>query len=123
MLHISCHGGYIRTGEMSDFYLSIEEVKSAREDKFTIERLKTALKVAGGANNSSVVCAFVSACHSEQIGNVFRKAGVPVVIAVNANTTVLDQACKLFSQSFYSFLLEGTTIKEAFKLAQENIRL
>jgi len=28
--------------------------------------------------------AFVSACHSEEIGNILYKSGIPIVIAVNS---------------------------------------
>jgi len=33
--------------------------------------------------NEQVKLVFVSACHSEMIGKVFKKKGVPIVIAVN----------------------------------------
>jgi len=33
---------------------------------------------------------FVSACHSEEIGEIFLKAGVPVVIAVNSEEVIMD---------------------------------
>jgi len=29
--------------------------------------------------------AFVNACHSEKMGDIFFKGGVPVVVCVNAN--------------------------------------
>ena len=34
--------------------------------------------------------AFVSACHSEEIGKIFIEKGVPAVIVVNSDTTIAD---------------------------------
>ena len=35
---------------------------------------------------------FVSACHSEEIGEVFSEAGVPSVIAVHSDSAIEDRA-------------------------------
>ena len=67
--------------------------------------------------------AFISACQSEEIGNIFHKAGIPIVIAVNANQEIADQACKLFSSIFYTRLLSGSTIGESFEQARTHIQL
>ena len=67
--------------------------------------------------------AFVSACQSEEIGNILKEAGVPVVIAVNADQEIMDDACKIFSSYFYTNLLLGHTIDESYKQAQTNVRL
>ena len=62
--------------------------------------------------------AFVSACHSEEIGEIFFKAGIPVVIAVNSETPIMDTVCKQFSQYFYQNLLDGCTIQQSFDKAK-----
>lgn len=65
--------------------------------------------------------AFVSACHSEEIGQIFKKV-VPVVIAVNSDNAILDDACKLFSQEFYAYLLMGQTIENAFENSKLSLK-
>jgi hypothetical protein len=40
---------------------------------------------------------FVSACHSEPIGQLFKNANVPVVIAVSKLTPILDDVAAKFT--------------------------
>lgn len=117
ILHISCHGGPdLSTG---NFYLSIEKKGSACEDKLDSVQLGKVLGITGKAD--SLRCVFVSACHSEQISKVFLDAGVPAVIAVNANNKVKDDACRFFAEEFYWLLLKGQTIRNAFQQARDLI--
>jgi len=50
-------------------------------DKIHENRLHSLL---GHEKDHGIKLAFVSACHSEKIGKIFRNAGIPIVIAVNS---------------------------------------
>ena len=65
--------------------------------------------------------AFVSACQSEQIGQIFLDAGIPAVIAVNSETQIMDEVCKSFSKMFYKHLLNGGSIENSFNLAKTEV--
>jgi len=56
----------------------------------------------------------VSACHSQNIGEVFLNAGIPIVIAVNAPFKILDEAARAFSKTFHSALISGKTYLESY---------
>ena len=58
--------------------------------------------------------AFVNACHSGKMGEIFFQAGVPVVVCVHSGEEVDDDACKEFSKTFYTHLVRGCTIKQSF---------
>ena len=76
----------------------------------------------GEESNNSVKLVFVSACHSEMIGNIFLNAKIPVVIAVNSHTMILDEVCKLFSRNFYFHLQKGFTPLLAFEKAKQVVK-
>jgi CHAT domain-containing protein len=86
IIHISCHGDYEES--VKQFYLAFEEKDSGILDKFTEERLKNLI-----GENNHVHLVFVSACHSEMIGEIFIRANIPVVVAVHSNTMILDEVC------------------------------
>lgn len=58
-----------------------------------------------------VKLAFVSACHSQSIGETFNLAGVPHVVAVRWDHKVPDTTCQKFERAFYTVLLEGKTVQ------------
>ncbi len=111
MLHISCHGDcyYDSVNKKNTFYLAFEETGKDRFcilDKLTEDRLRDLL---GDNNSHEVLVVFVSACHSEMIGQLFKRVGVPVVIGVNSYTAILDEVCMKFSRHFYEHLITGNT--------------
>jgi len=55
----------------------------------------------GDSIGHGIKLAFVSACHSEKIGQILHDCGIPVVVAVNSDTTIDDKVCVLFSRNFY----------------------
>jgi hypothetical protein len=75
------------------------------------------------SNEHQIKLAFVSACQSEQIGDLFLKAGIPIVISVNADQEIMDRVCNLFSLQLYRFLLDGYSIRESFHQAQKIIQV
>ena len=59
--------------------------------------------------------AFVSACHSHNLGQALAAAGVPHVVAIRTEEAVLDNAAMLFARAFYRALLSGQTVAQAFE--------
>jgi len=51
------------------------------------------------------------------IGNIFLRAKIPVVVAVNSHSLILDEVCQLFARHFYYHLLDGYSPKIAFNEA------
>ncbi|CDW81385.1 UNKNOWN [Stylonychia lemnae] len=117
IIHISCHGDYDLT--LKQYYLAFEEKDSGILDQLTEERLGSLL---GDGSNHKVELVFVSACHSEKIGKIFQRAKIPVVVAVNSHTMILDEVCQLFARHFYFHLQGGFTPRKAFQEAQKVVK-
>lgn len=64
--------------------------------------------------NSETKLVFVSACHSERAARAFVDAGAPHVVGVRTETTVLDNAARIFARAFYLAALAGKTIRRSF---------
>ena len=62
----------------------------------------------------NIKLAFVNACHSRKMGDIFFKAGVPVVVCVQQSEAIDDECCKEFSKEFYKKLVAGISIKDSF---------
>ena len=56
-------------------------------------------------DENPVQLAFIAACHSEKIGQVFLECGVPAVIAINSALKLLDKAGIIFTEHFYTSLV------------------
>ena len=59
--------------------------------------------------------AVLSACHSESMAQAFADAGVPHVIAIDAEQAVLDVAPDAFAEQFYPALFQGRSVWQAFQ--------
>ena len=94
VLHISCHGGRSSEGD----FLVLENEEDVTEKKFYQNQLEEALK------ESVPDLVFVAACHSEQIGIMFLKAGSKHVICINTDQAVKDEAIRFFISYFYECL-------------------
>ena len=117
MIHISCHGD--KDKEKNEFYLQFETIGKGISDKFYASRLKDLL---GDEKNHGIKLAFVSACHSEEIGNILYQCGIPIVIAVNSEFEIADEICLIFARHLYMNLLEGATVKKALEQARRTCR-
>ena len=71
---------------------------------------------------STIDLVFVSACYSEPIAKIFEEANFTAVICVHNQTKVLDEAAREFGRELYANLLEGNTIIESFKRAQNMVK-
>ena len=68
---------------------------------------------------------FISACHSEMIGQKFIDMGVEHVVCVKKDDKVIDNIAVKFTDRFYKNVTDQTqrlTICEAFKMTQQNLR-
>lgn len=65
----------------------------------------------------------MSACHSEAAGQAFVDAGVPHVVAVKLHDKISDRASHTFTELFYSQLVNGHTVQEAFDLARQAVEV
>jgi hypothetical protein len=87
--------------------LAFEKEFTGEEHQFTENYLKTLMS----GFPHKIKLAFVNACHSAKMGEIFFKAGIPMVVCVNANETIDDECCKEFSKEFYKKLVDGQTIR------------
>jgi formylglycine-generating enzyme required for sulfatase activity/chromosomal replication initiation ATPase DnaA len=95
-----------------------DEVGIARS--FTEEELEIAL-----SNQQQVPCqlALLNACHSEKLAQAFVKAGIPHVIAVNAEDKILDVAARCFSRRFYQALFNQDSVSNSFLSGRNAVKL
>lgn len=96
MIHISSHGDFDE--DKKEFYLQFEQVGSGIVDKFNQSRLVDLL---GSQNDHGIMLAFVSACYSEEIGNILLRCNIPFVISVNSTQQIADEICLIFSRHLY----------------------
>ncbi|GMH57289.1 hypothetical protein TrRE_jg655, partial [Triparma retinervis] len=111
-LHYSGHG--------TSKFLTIENPDGSTG---TVEggHLREMLGRRGGPPHCSV--AFVAACQSECVALAFVEAGVPHVVAVDRTAFVLDSNARVFATTFYSGLVGGQTVREAFESARDRVRI
>jgi len=65
---------------------------------------------------------YVASCHSEEVGKIFLEAGIPHVICISSNQTVLDKAAIEFSKYFYDEVFDSyENICEAYKNAKAEV--
>ena len=60
----------------------------------------------------------MAACNSEFVGKIFLKCGARHVICVKTDSYVLDDATIQFTEQFYTKIINGTEICEAFESAK-----
>ena len=71
---------------------------------------------------TSLQFVFVASCHSEQVGEIFLKAGIPHVICIDQNQTILDKAAIEFSKFFYDEVFDRyNNICDAYKYAKKKV--
>ncbi|CAM9196648.1 unnamed protein product, partial [Phaeothamnion confervicola] len=73
---------------------------------------------------------FVSACYSESVARAFVEAGVQHVVAVSQHNkarrgrrgwAVMDQTALEFTHTFYTLLLRGDSVQQAFDIGRERV--
>ena len=74
-------------------------------------------------SNLQLDLVILQACHSENVGEVFRQKGAKHVICINQDRSVLDEAAITFSENLYKNLFRGQTICAAFNHAVEQAKV
>ena len=67
--------------------------------------------------------ALLNACHSEGLANSLITAGVPHIIAINAEDTILDVAARSFAKNFYQALFNTYSIINAFYHSRSAVKV
>ncbi|TNV87968.1 hypothetical protein FGO68_gene6478 [Halteria grandinella] len=116
IVHISCHGQ--RKNEKNAANLRLEDdnqiALEVQFNKQNIEKICDSIS----NNNEGIQLLFINACHSQEVAEYFQeKLHVPVVIAINNQDAIADDAAIEFSRQFYSYLILGYTPKEAHRIA------
>ena len=117
ILHISSHGFFDQNREYS---LYLEE--NGIRQKIHQNRLREIFtSVSNQLKNIDLV--FASTCYSETLGKLFLEFGIENVIYIQGMTPVSDKAAVKFSENFYSELIRGSTIAEAFNKSKKLVQL
>ncbi|MEH2457491.1 SUMF1/EgtB/PvdO family nonheme iron enzyme [Nostoc sp.] len=87
---------------------------------FSEEELAIALS---NQKQSPCQLALLNACHSEKLAQAFIKAGVPHVIAVNAEDKILDVAAQCFSRRLYQALFNQDSVADSFLSSRNAVKL
>jgi len=131
IMHISCHGAYEKVydpiknklTEELKLYLLLEDNKMqgimAKCSEKDIEDWFTPKNKNGEIRPRLV---FVSACYSQKFGEIIHKSGVPNVVAVNGKTEISDEQATNFSKNFYSLLLRGASVNDAFEKSKNQLK-
>ncbi|MEM8718617.1 MAG: SUMF1/EgtB/PvdO family nonheme iron enzyme [Cyanobacteria bacterium P01_G01_bin.39] len=77
------------------------------------------------SNQKQAPCqlALLNACHSSKLAQAFVKAGVPHVIAVNAEDKILDVAARCFARRLYQALFNQDAISDSFLVSRNAVKL
>ena len=97
-LHISAHGMTVK----DEAFLVLENSEDMSSHKeFNKKKLKQQIKNHMDKAENKLEFVMISACHSEQIGEVFLNEGVPHVICVDKTMPVPDEIALEFNKIFY----------------------
>lgn len=110
VMHLSCHG--------HPKYLALENGFGGMQI-LPVRDLKRF--IACGTGNLELV--FVSACHSMAAGKAFLDAGIRHVICCRQDDKFRDEGAIEFARTFYRALALNNTLKQAFKMAREAMRI
>ena len=124
-LHISCHGidqtqkHNMKLVEKKDMQNLLFESENGDGVLMSQRELSKILRQA----TTKIQLVFVAACMSQFVGEIFQECDVPHVICSKQGTSILDQAAIRFTKFFYSILLSGETICQAFSQAKNEVSI
>lgn len=113
VLHLSCYG--------HPEQLAFENGSGYIETMAT-EELRNLVK-AQNAGPCPLKLVVVNSFHSGRIGKAFVDAGVPHVVCCHHTEIFRDKAATCFVKSLYRGLAENRSLKQAFTMAQEAVRV
>ena len=117
ILHISSHG---LSNENKEYSLFLEE-KGVLQ-KIHQKRLEEILQSVSN-QLKKIDLVFASTCYSEKLGKLFLDNGINNVIYIQGMTPVSDKAAVKFSEYFYSELIKGNNIYDAFYKSKQLVEL
>ena len=116
ILHISSHG---LVDENRKYSLMLEEKAVAQ--KIHQDRLRQILStLSNQLQNIDLI--FASTCYSETLGKLFLDFGIKNVIYIQGMTPVSDKAAINFSKNFYSEIINGTPIGDAYDKSKKLVQ-
>lgn len=114
---MSCHGDF--DIENKEYFLEFE---NGNAELFKLSGAKLREMLRDESLNEIKLC-FVNACHSEEVAKTFLDFGVTCIVVVSARHKINDSFAKEFSNLFYTELLEGRSIKQAFEKAKVQLKV
>jgi formylglycine-generating enzyme required for sulfatase activity/predicted ATPase len=87
------------------------EDKVGKARPFTSSDLRN---LSGNRKSPPCQLALLNACHSQGLADEFLRAGVPHVIAINAEDTILSLAAQCFAKHLYHALFNNHQVVDAF---------
>ena len=116
ILHISSHGDIDKDG---NYYLLLED--KGKQQNIKYDKLEKILK-ANSSKLENIDLVFVATCHSEGLGQLFKKYGAKNVIYIESLTPISNIAALKFSEYFYEELVKGNKIEESFYKIQKKLQ-
>ncbi|MDZ7367686.1 MAG: tetratricopeptide repeat protein, partial [candidate division KSB1 bacterium] len=89
----------------------------AFEDEFGREQFVPVAELVAACKNSRLKLVVLNACETRPLAQALQAAGIPSVIGTHA--PIADLVAKTFSETFYSRLALGQSLKTAFTATQE----
>ncbi|MDZ7307307.1 MAG: tetratricopeptide repeat protein [candidate division KSB1 bacterium] len=89
----------------------------ALEDEFGREQFVPVAELVAACKNSRLKLVVLNACETRPLAQALQAAGIPSVIGTHA--PIADLVAKTFSETFYSRLALGQSLKTAFTATQE----
>ena len=117
ILHISSHGFF---DENKEYYLRLEEKGVLQE--IHEKELEIILKLVSN-QLEKIDLVFASTCYSQKLGELFLANGIKNVIYIQGMNPVSDKAAIKFSANFYSELIKGNNIFDAFYKTKQLVEL
>ena len=117
ILHISSHGFF---DENKEYYLRLEEKGVLQE--IHEKELEIILKLVSN-QLEKIDLVFASTCYSQKLGELFLANGIKNVIYIQGMNPVSDKAAIKFSANFYSELIKGNNIYDAFYKTKQLVEL
>jgi len=109
VMHFSGHG--------HPSYIALEDERGGLE-MVNAEVLKRMVS----AVDSGLLVVFISACHSQWVGEAFVDAGVPHAVCCLVSERLQDAAAREFTRNFYRALACRNTLLKAFNMAQQAVQ-
>eukprot|EP00536_Pseudo-nitzschia_multiseries_P013608 jgi/Psemu1/327242/estExt_fgenesh1_pg.C_5930008 len=105
------------SGHCHPSYIALEDERGGLEmvNADVLKRMVSAV-------DSGLLVVFISACHSQWVGEAFVDAGVPHAVCCLVNERLQDAAAWEFTRNFYRALACRNSLLKAFNMAQQAVQ-